>query len=104
MEACAIAVSDPPDREGESGPGDIMIKFFHTFREILARHALIPSQQQSGFWVFLLQQRNTHDGLVCEHQPVLFPSDSLSWLAGIYSSDAVTFRFLVFHELRNGHS
>ena len=81
MEACAIAVSDPPDREGESGPGDIMIKFFHAFQEILARHALIPSQQQSGFWVFLLQQRNTHDGLVCEHQPVLFPSDSLSWLA-----------------------
>lgn len=34
--------------------------------------------------------------------PFCYLRDSLSWLAGIYSSDAVTFRFLVFHELRNG--
>jgi hypothetical protein len=97
-----MAASDFPGREEGSGPSTVAIKFFHAFREILARHALIPSQQQSGFWVFLLQQRNTHDGLVCEHQPVLFLSDSLSWLARDWLQPMRSFDFCVVLELPEG--
>jgi len=97
-----MAASDFPGREGGSGPGTVAIKFFHAFRDILARHALIPSQQQSGFWVFLLQQRNTHDGLVCEHQPVLFLSDSLSWLARDWLQLMRFFDFCFVLELPDG--